>query len=88
VRTPTNLFEEAVTVEVFFPKEVIVRRIQDIFVVPNKDRKTVHSLVVWEDYKRTSSGNMISSQRRLRGRTVTPKDKDEVNKRDVCECDG
>jgi hypothetical protein len=50
VRTPTNLFEEVGTVEVFFPKQVIVRRIQDIFVVSNKDRKTVHYIVVWEDY--------------------------------------
>jgi len=40
VRTPTNLFETAGTVEVFVPKEIIDRRIQDIFAGPNKDRKT------------------------------------------------
>jgi hypothetical protein len=48
VRTPTNPCEEADTVEVFVPKEKIDRRIQDIFVGPNKDRKTYHYLVVWE----------------------------------------
>ena len=31
VRTPTNPFEAAGTVEVFVPKEIIDRRIQDIF---------------------------------------------------------
>ncbi len=31
VRTPTNPFEETVTVEVFVPKEIIALRIQDIF---------------------------------------------------------
>jgi thiamine pyrophosphate-dependent acetolactate synthase large subunit-like protein len=30
VRTPTNPFEETDTVEVFFPKEMIAQRIQDI----------------------------------------------------------
>ena len=30
VRTPTNPFEVSDTVEVFVPKEIIVRRIQDI----------------------------------------------------------
>ena len=29
VRTPTNPFEAAVTVEVFVPKEIIARRIQE-----------------------------------------------------------
>jgi hypothetical protein len=50
VRTPTNPFETTVNVEVFVPKEMIARRIQDIFAGPNKDRKTDHYLVVWEDY--------------------------------------
>ena len=50
VRTPTNPFETAVTVEVFVPKEIIARRIQHIFAGPNKDRKADHYLVVWEDY--------------------------------------
>ena len=31
VRTPTNPFEATGTVEVFVPKEIIARRIQDIF---------------------------------------------------------
>ena len=46
VRTPTNPFEAAGTVEVFVPKEIIARRIQDIFVGANKDRKADHYLVV------------------------------------------
>ena len=50
VRTPTNPFEAAGTVEVFVPKEIIARRIQDIFAGPNKGRKADHYLVVWEDY--------------------------------------
>jgi hypothetical protein len=50
VRTPTNPFEAADTAEVFVPKEIIARRIQDIFVGPNKVRKAYHYLVVWEDY--------------------------------------
>ena len=50
VRTPTNPFEEADTVEVFVPKEIIARRIQDIFGGPNKGRKSDHYLVVWEGY--------------------------------------
>ena len=50
VRTPTNPFEEAGTVEVFVPKEIIYRRIKDICAGPNKDRKSGHYLVVWEDY--------------------------------------
>ena len=50
MRTPTNPFEAAGTVEVFVPKEIIARRIQDIFAGPNKDRKADHYLVVWEDY--------------------------------------
>jgi hypothetical protein len=36
VRTPTNPFEVAGTVEVFVPKEIIARRIQDIFAGPNR----------------------------------------------------
>ena len=36
VRTPTNPFETADTVEVFVPKEIIARRIQNIFAGPNK----------------------------------------------------
>jgi hypothetical protein len=36
--------------EVFVPKEIIARRIQDIFGGPNKGRKTDHYLVVWEGY--------------------------------------
>jgi hypothetical protein len=50
VRTPTNPFEEADTVEVFVPKEIIARRIQDIFAGPDKDRKDDHYFVVWEGY--------------------------------------
>ena len=50
VRTPTNPFETADTVEVFVPKEIIVRRILDIFEGSNKDRKADHYLVVWEGY--------------------------------------
>jgi hypothetical protein len=50
VRTPTNPFEVTGTVEVFVPKEIIVRRIQDIFAGPNKDTKDDHYLVVWEGY--------------------------------------
>jgi hypothetical protein len=50
VRTPTNPFEVVVTVEVFVPKEIIDRRIQDIFAGPNKYRKSDKYLVVWEDY--------------------------------------
>ena len=50
MRTPTNPFEEADTVEVFVPKEIIDRRIQHIFADPNKGRKADHYLVVWEDY--------------------------------------
>ena len=50
VRTPTNPFEVADTVEVFVPKEIIARRIQDIFAGPNKGRKADHYLVVWEGY--------------------------------------
>jgi hypothetical protein len=50
VRTPTNPFETAGTVEVFVPKEIIAQRIQDIFTGPNKDRKADHFLVVWEVY--------------------------------------
>ena len=50
MRTPTNPFETADTVEVFVPKEIIARRIQHIFAGPNKDRKADHYLVVWEDY--------------------------------------
>ncbi len=48
VRTPTNPFETADTSEVFVPKEIIARRIQDIFAGPNKGRKADHYLVVWE----------------------------------------
>ncbi len=50
VRTPINPFEVADAVEVFVPKEIIVRRIQHIFTGPNKGRKADHYLVVWEDY--------------------------------------
>jgi hypothetical protein len=50
VRTPTNPFEAAGTAEVFVPKEIIARRIQDIFAGPNKGRKADHYLVVWEGY--------------------------------------
>ena len=50
MRTPTNPFETAGTVEVFVPKEIIDRRIEDIFTGTNKDRKVDHYLVVWEDY--------------------------------------
>jgi len=50
VRIPTNPFEVADTVEVFVPKEIIDRRIQDIFAGSNKGRKTDHYLVVWEGY--------------------------------------
>ena len=50
VRTPTNPFEEADTVEVFVPQEIITRRIQHIFTGPCKGRKVDHYLVVWEDY--------------------------------------
>ncbi len=46
MRTPTNTFEVADTVEVFVPKEIFDRRIQDIFAESNKDRKTDHYLVV------------------------------------------
>ena len=42
VRTPTNPFEETDTVEVFVPKEIIDRRIQDIFAGPNTCRKADH----------------------------------------------
>ena len=45
VRTPTNPFEAAGTVEVFVPKGI-----QHIFAGPNKGRKADHYLVVWEDY--------------------------------------
>ena len=45
VRTPTNPFETTGTVEVFVPKEIIARRIQDIFAGPNKGRKADHYLV-------------------------------------------
>ena len=48
VRTPTNPFEVDDTVEVFVPKEIIARRIQDIFAGSNKGRKDDHYLVVWE----------------------------------------
>jgi hypothetical protein len=41
---------KAVRVEVFVLKDIIDRRIQDIFPDPNKDRKTDHYLVVWEGY--------------------------------------
>ncbi len=50
MRIPTNPFEAAGTAEVLVPKEIIARRIQDIFTGPNKDRKTDHYLVVWEGY--------------------------------------
>ena len=50
VRTPTRPFEETGTVEVFVPKEIIDRRLQDIFAGSNKGRKTDHYLVVWEGY--------------------------------------
>ena len=50
MRTPTNPFEAADTVEVFVPKEIIDRRIQHIFAGPNTGRKSDHYLVVWEDY--------------------------------------
>ena len=50
MRTPTNPFEAAGTVEVFVPKEIIARRIQAIFAGPNKGRKAEHYLVVWEGY--------------------------------------
>ena len=50
VRTPTNPFETADTVEVFVQKEIIDRRIQDTFPGSNKDRKADHYLVVWEGY--------------------------------------
>ena len=50
VSTPTNPFETAGTDEVFVPKEIITRRIQDIFPGPNKGRKADHYLVVWEGY--------------------------------------
>jgi hypothetical protein len=45
-----TLLSTADTVEVFVPKEIIAQRIQHIFAGPNKDRKTDHYLVVWEDY--------------------------------------
>jgi hypothetical protein len=48
--TQPGPFEAAGTVEVFVPKEIIARRIQDIFAGPNKDRKSDHYLVVWEGY--------------------------------------
>ena len=50
VRTPTNPFYSAGTVEVLVPKEIIARRIQDIFAGSNKVRKADHYLVVWEGY--------------------------------------
>jgi len=54
VRTPTNPpnpFETAAgTAEVFVPKEIIARRIQDISAGPNKDIKADHYLVVLEGY--------------------------------------
>jgi hypothetical protein len=52
VRTPTNPFETADTVEVFVPKEIIDRRIQDITKTEKLiiDRKADHYLVVWEGY--------------------------------------
>ena len=53
VRTPTNPFEVPDTVEVFVPKEIIDRRILDIFAGSNKDRKADHYLVVWEGYPLT-----------------------------------
>ena len=44
VRTPTNPFEVAGTVEVFVPKEIIARRIQEISAGINKGRKSDHYL--------------------------------------------
>jgi hypothetical protein len=35
---------------VFVPKEIIDRRIQDIFAGSKKGRKADHYLVVWEGY--------------------------------------
>jgi hypothetical protein len=40
VRTPTNPFEATGTAEVFVPKEIIARRIQDIFAGPNERQKS------------------------------------------------
>ena len=48
---PSNPFEAAAdTTEMFVPKEIIDRRIQDISAGPNKGRKADHYLVVWEGY--------------------------------------
>jgi hypothetical protein len=63
VRTPTNPFETTDTVEVFVPKEIIVRRIQDIFAGPNKDRKTDHYLVVCSDRRQKTKGLTVRNQR-------------------------
>ena len=45
VSTPTIPFDVAGTAQVFVPKEIIARRIQDICVVPNKGRKADHYFV-------------------------------------------
>ena len=50
VRTSTNPFETAGTTDVFVPKEIIVRRIQDICTGSKKGRKADYYLVVWQDY--------------------------------------
>ena len=46
VRTTTNPFETVDTDDMFVPKEIIARRIQDICTGTNKGRKTDHHLVV------------------------------------------
>ena len=43
-------FEAADTADMFVPKEIIARRIQDICAESNKGRKADHYLVVWEGY--------------------------------------
>ena len=50
VRTPTNPFEAAGTIEVFVPKEIIARRIQHIFAGPNKCRKADQEYPLEKDY--------------------------------------
>ena len=52
VRTPTNSFETADNDEMYVPKEIIVRRLQEISAAMNKGRKSDHYFVVWEGYPR------------------------------------
>ena len=52
MRTPTNSFETADNDEMYVPKEIIVRRLQEISAAMNKGRKSDHYFVVWEGYPR------------------------------------